>query len=171
MKMKTILLIMFIMIGILPYTATAIPGLIVTAEPISGTAMDYQINITNMDDLAKEITFLNLTISQTDWTYNFNPDLIGQTIPAVNGAYITTTLQITAPASTLSNTYGHQITANATYEMWSGSGFGGVYGEDSQPCNFDVQITGTTPIPEFPTMALPVLSVIGLMLVFGRRKS
>ena len=59
---------------------------------------------------------------------------------------------------------------NATYDMWPGSSLVGVYGVDNQPCDFNVQITESTPIPEFPTIALPVLSVMGLMLVFGRRR-
>jgi hypothetical protein len=35
----------------------------------------------------------------------------------------------------------------------------------------DVSLKGpTTPIPEFSTMAIPVIAVIGLMLLFQRRK-
>ena len=168
MKMKTILLIMFVMIGILPYTAAATPGINLTAEPISGTTVDYLVTINNMDDgYYKIVSLFDVSILPTGWTYTFNPDPIGQIIPAGNGEYITTTLQITAPAGTAHN---FPITVEAQYEMWPGSGAFGVYGTDRFTYSLYVVVPETTPIPEFPTIALPVLSVMGLMLVFGRRR-
>ena len=176
MRMQTILLIIFIMIGILPYTAAATPGIYVTVDPlsqpaVSGNTIDYGVTVSNMDDgYTKLITSLDITSAQPGWTYTFDPNIIGQTIPAGIDAGISTVLSVTSPAGTTSGIYGHQINAEVEYMLMVPFPPFALTLPESDPENFNTQIQGTTPIPEFPTIALPVLSVIGLLFVFERRK-
>ncbi len=173
MKIKTIIFLVFVLVGILPYVGAATPGIDVTASPLSiatssGTTIDYQITITNLDnDYDKTITSLGMTISQPGWTYTFEPDLIGTKIPAGNGNSITATLHVTIPPSQTIQIYDNQVTADAEYEL-----FPGFFGSDSDPENFNTEITATTgtDIPEFPTIALPIVSVLGLMFLISRQK-
>jgi len=166
-----IILVLLATLSLFPYTVAAAPGIDVTTTPSSiattgGTTIDYQVKITNLDDFyTKTITSLSITSAQPGWTYTFDPDLTGQTIPAGSGNSLTTTLHVTAPAGTSPNIYSHQVTAEAQYEI-----FPGFYGTDSDPDNFNTQITATTPIPEFPTIALPLISVLGIMFLLGRKR-
>lgn len=172
MKMKTILLIMFVMIGILPHTAAATPGIYVTVDSLSqpafsGNTIDYVVTISNMDDgIPKHITGLEITMTQPGWTYTFDPDIVGQDIPAGNGESKSTVLSVTSPAGTTIGFYEHQINAVVEYTVpWFP-----FPATEFDPENFNTDIQGSTSVPEFSTIALPVLSVIGLMLVFGRRR-
>lgn len=182
MKMKTIVLIMFVMIGILPYTAAATPGIHVTVDPLSQTAVsgntiDYGVTVTNMDDgLSKLITSLDITSAQPGWIYTFNPDIVGEEIPAGDGQSISTVLSVTSLSSAGIGIYGHQINAEAEYTVMLSDPLMPFIPPipltltEFDPENFNTQIQDTTPIPEFPTIALPVLSIIGLLFVFERRK-
>ncbi len=171
MKIKTILFMVFVLVGIMPYVGAATPGIDVTINPLSittagGTIIDYQVTITNLDDdFDKTITALGMTISQSTWTYTLDSDLTGNTIPAGNGNSITTTLHVTIPPGQTSQIYNQQVTSEAQYEL-----FPGYIASDNDPENFNTEITDITPIPEFPTIALPIISALGLMFMMSRQK-
>src|SRR5574341_434130 len=164
MKTRTVVYLIFVLFGILPYGVAAMPGIDVTASPLSiatesGTTKDYQITITNLDDdLYKTITSLGMTISQSGWTYTFEPDLIGANIPAGSSNSITATLHVTIPPGQTNQIYDHQVTAEAQYEL-----FPDFFASDNDYENINTEIIGTTEteIPEFPTIALPVVSALG----------
>jgi len=200
MKMKTILLIMFIMIGILPYTAAATPGIYVTVDPlsqsaVSGNTIEYGVTVSNMDDgIPKLITSLDITSEQLGWTYTFYPLLAGMEIPGVEDAGINTVLSVTSPEDVDFGLYEHRINAEveymATYPLDPSDPFSlqipvMVPSDPFDPFSLQIPLMlpeydpedfytkiydPTVPVPEFPTIALPVLSVIGLMLLFERKK-
>jgi hypothetical protein len=170
-KLGKTILVLLALLSILPSMAAAIPGIDVTTTPSSitttgGATIDYQVKITNLDDgYAKTITSLAITSSQPGWTYTFDPDLTGQTIPAGSGNSITTTLHVTAPPGASPDTYSHTVSATVEYEL-----FRGFPVPESDPDTFNTQIPPSTPIPEFPTVALPVLAVFGLLFVVRRKQ-
>ena len=180
MKLKTILLIMLIMIGILPYTAAANPGLEVLVDPlsqttISGNTIVYDVILNNTNE-NYDITMDNIIVieKQTSWTYTFD-DVNGMIIPI--GENLTIELSVTSPFGTPNGLYNHKVDGNGHITIVI-PGIPGIISEsyiDLPEYDYEFFDTiiydSTAPIPEFPTIALPVLSVIGLMLMFGRRKS
>lgn len=182
MKMKTMILIMLVMISILPYTAAATPGIYVTIDPlsqpaVSGNTIDYGVIVSNMDDgIPKLITSLDIISAQPGWTYAFNPDIVGQEIPGVKDAGINTILSVTSPAGMARGIYGHQINAEVEYTLMLSDPLMAFIPSipltltEFDPENFNTEIQDSASIPEFPTIALPVLSVIGLLFVFERRR-
>ncbi len=171
MKTKMVVIFVFVLFGIVPYAATAMPGIILTINPMSitaagGTTISYLVTITNDDDCcSKTMRPLSITINQTGWTYTFNPDITGQIIPAGTGNNITTTLNVTVPASVANQLYNHQITAEADYDLFGNPGY------DSMDAGFSTEVKGeNTQIPEFPTIVLPIISALGIMLLMQRIK-
>ena len=173
MKMKTILVIMFVMIGILPYTAAANPGLEVLVDPldqttISGNTIVYNVILNNTNE-NYDITMDNIIVTknQISWTYTFD-DVSGMIIPI--GENRSVELSVTSPFGTPNGLYDHTVDGNGhiTIEVFPGYYIDGPeYGYQT----FNTKIyDSTVPVPEFPTIALPVLSVIGLLLLFERRK-
>jgi hypothetical protein len=161
----------------------------------SSIVAEYQVTINNLDPgvdtdndgiidcCSKTIT--SLTVEQDGWSdngwgYSFNPD--PTTTPMItpdNYGSITTTLTVTAPIGT--GNYPHKVTAVALYDMYipddpdtpddesfliPGAGF------DSDYDFFITEILESTPapIPEFPTIALPIISVLGLVFLLRKNK-
>lgn len=87
------------------------------------------------------------------------------TIPADYGQ-ITTDLTVTVPAGTGGGIYPHKMLVEATYNLYipednvviPGAGY------DSMEPVFNTEIV------KFPAIALPIISVLGLMYVMNRRK-
>ena len=184
MNMCKILFTAFVLIGILPFTATAIPGITVTIDPLNkdtpdDITVDYLVTITNDDDnYDKTITSLQMEITQTGWTYSIDPPTTSF-IPAGMGNSITTTLHVSVPRGTRNGIYYiHRINAVAEYELYPGclSEFGDAsicVLTENDPEDFNTHIIGgtqNTEIPEFPTIALPVISILGLIFVMRRKK-
>ncbi|HOW13965.1 PEF-CTERM sorting domain-containing protein [Methanosarcina sp.] len=44
------------------------------------------------------------------------------------------------------------------------------FGEKGEALVGSTWVSGYTPIPEFPSIALPVVAILGIMFIFGRRK-
>ncbi len=165
MKMRTTIFIVFVLIGILPYAGAAHPGIQVTTNPMSittagSTTINYTITITELDGIDKTISSLGIT-QPPGWTYTFNPDLTGANLPASGS--ITTNLSVIIPSAQTSQIYTQQVTVEAQY--WG-------FATDTGYADFTTQITGNTPtaIPEFPTIALPTISALGIMLLISRWK-
>lgn len=162
----------------------------------SSIIAEYQVTISNLDSgvdtdndgtidcCAKTIT--SLTAEQdgwsgSGWSYSFNPDPTTTPMKTPdNYGSITTTLTITAPSGTGDGNYPHKVTAAASYDMYipddpntqddeslllMGEGI------DSDYDFFNTEISGNTPasIPEFPTIALPIILVLGVMFLFRKK--
>ena len=96
-----------------------------------------------------------------DWDYTFNPS---QVKLETQNDYNVSILTIEVPAdATPGKTYYHAVEAKAlnelNYEM--GGGIVRIY----------VTHTDVNNIPEFPTIAVPVIAVLGLVTMFGRRNN
>lgn len=188
--MRTLILSIVLIFGILPYAGTAIPGLQVTLNPqhqeitSDVTTIDYQVTIINLDndlidengdplsDVDKTITTLKMTSAQPGWNYEFIPDPTGLVLNDVAGQSRTVTLRVTIPSSPSVGIHAHQVTAEASYEMIPG--IPDFLGFDSDYENFDTEIIESSPntaIPEFPTITIPVISVLGIMFLMSKRKS
>ncbi len=182
MKTSKIVLMVFILMGIMP--AAAIPGIQVTIDPLSidaqsDTTVNYVVKITNEDDFYdKTITSLDMPVTQPGWIYSIDPPSTN-TIPAGAGNFITTTLHITVPSGTTSNIYySHRINAVAEFELYPGclSETGDTslcILTENDPEDFNTHViegAQNTEIPEFPSIALPVVGTIGLLFIMRRRK-
>jgi len=186
MKKRTAIYLIFALVGILPYIGAATPGIIITLDPLSkstqsGTAVDYQVIIINDDGILdvdgncidecwdKTITSLSMIETQPGWDYVID-SLVTNHIPPGKGNRITTTLHIT-PLGATPDTYNHKIEVISDSTLYDQDGNAVVsLSGDSDYEEFATIIEGT-PIPEFPTIALPIVSVLGLMLLISRRKS
>lgn len=118
--------------------------------------------------------------SDSDWSYLFYPDPTTLSIPADYGI-VTTTLTIVAPSSTGVGDYSHKVNVDAKYDLYIPDDpstsydetlFIPEFGIDNDYHFFYTAIAGSTlaPIPEFPTVALPIISALGLLFLMRRGK-
>ncbi|MDQ1252418.1 MAG: hypothetical protein QG646_1539 [Euryarchaeota archaeon] len=77
---------------------------------------------------------------------------------------VTVTLTSSSAVEALSASTGYQVAAHAAW----GTGSAYFAGPGTQP--LEPPQPPDTEIPEFPTIAMPVAAILGLMFVFGRRK-
>lgn len=181
MKIRTTIYIILALFVILPYIGAATPGINVTVDPSSrdaqsGTTIDYVVKIENLDqDYYKNITSIDMEILPTGWTYSID-QLTTTILPAGEGSFITTTLHITIPLGTGTDIYNHRINVSAEFELYPGCSLiesdpSICFLPENDPEDFNTHvIASTAPIPEFPTVALPIISAMGIMLIMSRRK-
>jgi hypothetical protein len=60
--------------------------------------------------------------------------------------------------------YSHRVTAYVTYQLW------GFPLPEEDYDDFNTQVTETIPIPEYPTIALPVLTILGIIYMMSRKR-
>ena len=93
-----------------------------------------------------------------DWSYNFKPQYI--IVPSSGSS--STVLTIGVPLGTEAGTYQHHIVMQGSIDD----------PELAEFADLTMEVVQTdVSIPEFPTVAVPVLAVLGLVTIFGRRKS
>lgn len=161
MKNKIIIIIVIILL-FLGVTASAHPGIYITVDPIqdtvnAGEIAKYTVTVHTTPDVT-DIENVNLFIDSPlpGWDYIFTPnDFDIGPDPDTK----TSTLEVHVPSGTLPATYTKKIMASTIY--------GGIPDFETADIETHVNVTG---IPEFPTVAFPVISVIGLMLLFQRKK-
>ncbi len=172
-KIKIFLLLFAGMITI--STAGANPGFNVVVSPIASTVMPgeiakYSVTISAIDTL-KEEEFVDLSVvdlagNQISWNTRFSENRfkIG---PYPSEKIVT--LEIDVPAGTPVGEYLQKI---------KGEGYLPDLIDPTQPdtilgviesSEFPITVS-VTQIPEFPTMALPIVSALGIMLLMSRRK-
>lgn len=97
---------------------------------------------------------------RTGWSYSFSSDSV--TLDPSNPTS-SSVLQITVPADAVpGTTYSHTVIATG-YDS-----FGRLI---NLPLEVDVFVVNTNvQVPEFPTVALPMVAVLGLVAIIGRRK-
>ncbi|HII00389.1 TPA: PEF-CTERM sorting domain-containing protein [Methanosarcinaceae archaeon] len=95
-----------------------------------------------------------------DWGYSFSEDSV---ILDLERTTNTSVLEITVPSDAVPGNYSHTVTATGYDELGK---------EIDYPSEFDIYVINTNVnVPEFPTVALPMLAVFGLVAIFGRRKN
>jgi hypothetical protein len=99
------------------------------------------------------------TDKQSGWTYTFDPSTVTLSSPTESKSSILT-MKVSDDATP--GIYYHTVETKLQNMLDpTGIGIAQVY----------VINTDVTNVPEFPTVAMPMLAILGLVTIFGRRKS
>jgi len=95
-----------------------------------------------------------------DWGYSFSEDSVMLDLTRIENFSV---LTITVPLDAGAGSYSHEVNATG-------------YDESNiiidEPIEIDIYVINTNvQVPEFPTVALPMLAVFGLVAIFGKRKN
>ncbi len=143
---------------------SAAPGITIDVTPINpqvvpiGTAT-YSVTVTS-SSTETEIVNLSIVNPRAGWTYSFSENDFELTPAGTPGATKTVELSITVPAGTPNGDYLHDVRGFAVVP-----GYEGVFDEET----FFLNVL-TVAIPEFPTIALPIISALGVVFLMSRRK-
>lgn len=174
MKLSLLLLVSLLTINV----ASANPGFNVdvtqpTPSPVNpGGTATYSLTITAMDTLDVE-ELAELSISVTDphgnpvtWTPMFSENLfiIGPNSPAK-----TVTLQVTVPPGTQVGEYLLTVKGNGYLPDGSNPPQPDRFLGSIESSEFPLTVS-VTQIPEFPTIAMPLISALGIVFLVSRRK-
>ena len=168
--------IRFILIGLLSLlflVNTCSAAVDLTVTPVNGDTVapggtiSYYVNVSATEDLGGLPQRENLSIEestkQSGWSYVFNPETL---ILENKGDLNTSILTITVPANaTIGETYHHVLLGDGyqTFDDVSGPLYINVENDES---GFNTHIQ----VPEFPSVAVPVVAILGIIAVIGRRK-
>lgn len=96
---------------------------------------------------------------RTNWVYSFSKNNV--TIDTLNPSN-SSVLSITVPQDATPGEYRHNVSATGYDQEGKTYGF---------PTSLDIYVVNTNvQVPEFPSIALPVAGVLGMIAIFGRRK-
>lgn len=94
----------------------------------------------------------------SDWAYEFKPQYI--LVPGVGSS--STILTIEVPLDTEAGTYQHNVVMQGSIDD----------PEFVEFADFTTEVVQTdVSVPEFPTVAMPILAILGIVTIFARRKS
>lgn len=135
---------------------------------VRGGTIDYMITVsdTGMDEY---FNFFTAPIS--GWSHQFSPSVIF--VP--NQGSESTTLTFTVPSTAELGTYDHRVYIGGFDDPNNAPDPSTLPNLDmNNPGNYidlSMQVVQTNvQIPEFPTVAVPVAAILGLLLIFGRKK-
>jgi uncharacterized membrane protein len=135
----------------------------ISVEP--GQSISYIATVSD-DELfePEDVQFsINRTYQQSnwnpDWSYAFNPSEVRLESQIDSKSSI---LTLEVPIDATPGTYYHTIEINASSDFEQDWGIGRI--------TVEVINTDVNSIPEFPSIALPVAAILGLVVIFGRRK-
>ncbi len=164
-KNSIIKLVIIVTLMIAQSTLTsANPGITVDVTPVTpqvappGTAT-YSVTVTSSSTETERVT-LSIVNPNAAWTYSFSENDFELTPAGTPGATKTVELSINVPRGTPNGDYLHDVRGFAVVP-----GYEGVFDEETFFLNVLTQA-----IPEFPAIALPIISVLGIMLLMSRRK-
>ncbi|WP_048178134.1 PEF-CTERM sorting domain-containing protein [Methanosarcina sp. MTP4] len=131
-------------------------GLIVGIPDLSSEDVFFSINRTSECPANIDENYWS-----PDWVYTFNPSTVTLDDPTESEISI---LTLTVPADAAPGYYYHPVEA----KVWNAINY--FCGE---PGIAQVYVTGTdvNNIPEFPTIVVPVIAILGLVTMFGRRNN
>jgi hypothetical protein len=167
LKIRKIILGIFAVM-LLTNISSAAVELTVTPEDgitvVQGGTISYVATLTATDPIdfppQEEVFSIEEADKQPGWTYIFDPASVTLFSLGDSGS---STLTIIVPIDAPTGFYSHTVIATGYDE------FGNMIGIPTE-VDFYVINTDVTPIPEFPTIVLPVISVLGIMLLMTRRK-
>jgi hypothetical protein len=133
------------------------------AKPGDTVSFNLRVNLTTDElkypELFPYIENFSITNPRTNWGYSFSANNL--TLDDSNHAN-TSVLYIKVPLTAYEGAYDHKIELKS-YSNDSGTPF---YEQNMTIIvNTDIQ-----QVPEFPSIALPVAAVLGLVAIFGRKK-
>lgn len=157
-KMKKYIIITLLLILLSVGVASA--GIVVNVQPgsldaIRGETVVYEIKTDSISDIDEHVV-LSIRDPVPGWGYVFDT----RAFDLAPGASLITNLHVQVPATESPGTYSSDVLGTA-----SAPGFDDFVTGDS----FFTFITNVS-IPEFASIAMPVISVIGLVFIFGRNK-
>ncbi|MDI9395492.1 MAG: PEF-CTERM sorting domain-containing protein [Euryarchaeota archaeon] len=139
-----------------------------TKEAAPGTIVRYDLVVSlgeEPDDTVPYPITEFFSIEEDDenagWLYSFSRESVILDLERTTNSSV---LEITVPGNAeIGKTYSHTVIA---------TGYDSLGDELGIPIELDVHVVNTNvnEIPEFPSIALPVAAVLGLVFVFGRRK-
>lgn len=150
----------------LTLSVAAVNGTI-SVEP--GQSISYIATVSDGEitsaDLAEDVQFsINRTYQDSyrnpDWSYAFNPSEVRLENEIDSKSSI---LTLEVPEDATPGTYYHTVEVNARNELDK-------MFEIRGRIVVDVINTDVNNIPEFPTVAMPMLAILGLVAIIGRRK-
>jgi hypothetical protein len=142
----------------------------ISVEPgqtISYIATVSDVYIGNTDPLlAEDVQFsINRTYQDTWWNPNWNYEFLPSTVRLESGTDSkASTLTLHVPENAIPGTYSHTVEASALNQ------YDQVIGQTTGRITINVIDTDVTSVPEFPTVALPVAAILGLLFIIGRKK-
>lgn len=183
MKIRTTIILFFLTLGIFPQIGVAIPGLnVITypADPITIQAgveqiVNYDVIITNEDDgiegrgqVDKKILYLDNMVN-SGWDKGiFRSTLENEILSPSTDQSRTTGFSVNIPSTSISGNYEYVIWAYTEFEICDG---GNCFNLPEEAYTFiHITLTQSAPIPEFPTVALPIISALGLLFLMRRGK-
>ena len=134
-----------------------------TVTPVNGNTVapggtiSYYVNISSTEDQTEKLE-INTSDKLPDWDYDFNPDTLTLTS---QGDLNTSILTITVPSTAAIGNYYHVLIAFGYIDY---EGIEILVGKDESGFNTNVQV------PEFPTVVVPMVAILGLVAIIGRRK-
>ena len=134
-----------------------------------GESISYKVvvNDDQITDLSPQLSYedVNFSINEADkqsgWTYTFYPSTVRLSSPTESKSSILT-MKVSDDAAP--GVYPHTLKV----EAWNG--FSYIDGKPSTTQTYVIN-PDVNNIPEFPTVALPMLAVFGLVAIFGKRKN
>ncbi|HJH29892.1 MAG TPA: PEF-CTERM sorting domain-containing protein [Methanosarcinaceae archaeon] len=171
LKIRQIIIGIFVAMLLTNISSAAVELTVTPVDAITvvqGETISYIATVTMTDSIfyppLEEVFSIEDADKQLGWTYTFD----SASVILVNvGDSNSSTLTITVPIDAPTGLYSHTVIATG-YDQ-----FGNIIGI---PITFPIEVdyydinTDVTPIPEFPTIALPVISVLGIMLLMSRRE-
>ena len=136
-----------------------------TKQASPGGTVSYNLVVSLEEPIDSTLDFPITEVFSVDpvregWGYSFTKESVTLDSSSPTNSSI---LQITVPSNAVAGTtYSHTIIATG-YDS-----FGQEYGI---PLELDVFVVNTdVQVPEFPTLALPMVSILGLVAIIGYRK-
>ncbi len=128
-------------------------------SPGETVSYDLAVSLKNLSDDTVFPVTENFSIDprMPGWGYSFSEDSVILDLARITNSSV---LEIAVPSNATAGTYSHKVIAK---EYDSYSKITGAYDTDIYVINTNVQV------PEFPTVALPMLAVFGLVAIFGKR--
>lgn len=142
--------------------ASANPGIVVTVDPressiTQGTSDILSVRVESITNM-EELVVLSIVDPRTGWIYTFSEN----SFVILPGQIIDLDLEVIVPQAEKVDSYQHLVRGDAYLPNWEFLG-----SIESSPFYIIINVIG---IPEFPTVAVPVIAALGLMLVMTRRK-
>ena len=171
MKLGLMLLVSLITINV----ASANPGYYVAVTPISSTVnpggtATYSVTLSTMDTLTiaefAELSVIDPNGNPVSWTTTFNENtfLIGP-----HPAEKTVTLEVSVPPGTPVGEYHMKVKGDGYLPDFDDPTIPDKYLGSMESSDFPITVSVTS-IPEFPSVAVPMVAILGIIAIIGRRK-